>query len=466
MHIDLNGEVKPAIAQTYTISSDRRTYTFYLQPTFWSNGDPVTAYDFEYSWKSIVDPKTKTIGSHNFYPIKNVRAITVGKMPIENMGIQALDDRTLRVELEHPTPYFLEMLASGSFLPVNARIDRERPNWANEAGKSFVCNGPFVLEKNQIGHEIIVKKNPAYWQASQVNLPGIRIAIVHDPMTNLQLYEKGELDWVGKPISRMPLEAIDDLKSEGKVSFSNNLGIYWLFLNTQALPFNNKKVRQAFAYAINRQALTQHVLREEEKPAMSVLPYTLAQQKEPYFADNQGTKARELLIEALQEMGLTIEDLPEITINVSNETTHITIAEALQQQWLETLGVFVQIEHQDWKAHYGKLQNGDFQIGGMGWHSWLRDPIYILQTFRYREDGVNMSRWENAKYQALLKASEQELKISKRKEYFHQAEALLMDEMPVIPLYFTTISYMKNPKLHDVFVSELNEVDFRWTHLE
>lgn len=466
MYLDLDGKIKPSVAKSYTLSKDQKVYTFYLRQTSWTNGDPVTAFDFEYSWKSVVDPKTRTIGSYNFYPIKNVRAIVTGKMPIESMGVHALDNWTLRVELEHPTPYFLEMLASGTFMPVNSRIDRERPNWAHDGLAPFVCNGPFILEKNQIGNEIVVKKNPTYWRAEEVKLPGIRIAIVREPMTHLQLFEKGELDWAGKPVARMPLEAIDDLKKKGLVSFAPCLGVYWLFVNTQTIPFNNKKIRQAFAYAINREALTQHVLREEEMPATGLLPYTLSQQPNPYFEDDQGAKARALFDEALSEMGLTREDLPEITVNVSNEPIHIKTAEAIQQQWAKTLGVQVHIEHQDWKSHYGKLQSGDFQIGGMGWTSWLRDPIYILQTFRYKEDGVNMSRWEDPRYQQLLSASEEQIDPIKRKECFHLAEALLMEEMPVIPLYFTTISYMKNEQLEDVYVSELNEIDFRWAHFK
>ena len=164
-------------------------------------------------------------------------------------------------------------------------------------------------------------------------------------------------------------------------------------------------------------------------------------------------------------MGLKSEELPEIVLNISNDSINMKVAQAIQQQWQETLGIQVQIEQQDWKAHYSKLQMGNFQIGGMSWVSWLRDPIYILQTFRYRSDGINMSNWENPLYQALIDSSEEERDPRKRLEFLHRAEALLMEEMPVIPLYFMTTTYLKNERLKDVYVSELNEIDFRWASL-
>jgi len=145
---------------------------------------------------------------------------------------------------------------------------------------------------------------------------------------------------------------------------------------------------------------------------------------------------------------------------------HQRVAEALQEQWQKVFGITIKLEKQEWKFHYDKLQKGDYQIGGMAWRSWLRDPIYLLQTFRYKDDGINMSRWQHKSYQTLLQASERELNNNKRLNYFRQAEALLMHEMPVIPIYFTTICYSKSESLKNVYLSDLYEVDFRWAYLE
>jgi len=191
MQVDMDGQIKPAIAKSYKVSPDGKTYTFSIRPSRWSNGEEITAFDFEYSWKKVIDPDGETLGVHNFYPIKNVRKILREKLPIDAAGIKALDAKTLVVELEHPTPYFVEITATPSYFPVNSRLDRKDPNWVNKGGEGFVSNGPFMLERHRLEDEIVVKKNPLYWDAKNVKLPGIKIAIIKDSSTQLQLFEKG-----------------------------------------------------------------------------------------------------------------------------------------------------------------------------------------------------------------------------------------------------------------------------------
>ncbi|NGX58963.1 MAG: Oligopeptide-binding protein OppA [Chlamydiae bacterium] len=466
MRIGRNGEVEPAIAESYELSDDHMTYTFHLRPSKWSNGEEITAYDFEYSWKKVIDPKTGSLGVQNFYPIKNAREILRGRKMIESVGIRALDEKTLEVRLSHPTPYFLEVTATSPFFPVNARVDQENPHWANQVGKDFVCNGPFSLERLRIEDEIVVKKNPKYWDAKNVHLPGIHIAIIKDASTQLNLFEKKQLEWLGDPLSKMPLDAIEAFRKEGKVHFFQTLGLYWFFLNTESFPFNNKKMRQAFAYAINRQLIIDHLLQKEETPAMGVLPHSLASQETPFFQDNDRERALALFQEALDEMGIQKEDLPEITINYNAAPIHMRIATAMQEQWNQVFGLNIKMEQQEWKFHYDKLQKGNYQIGGVQWQSWLRDPIYIMQTFREKSDGVNMSRWENAEYKHLINLAERQADPTLRRTLFNKAETILMEEMPVIPVYFTTIAYAKSDKLKDVYMSELYEIDFRWATLE
>jgi len=466
MRIGQNGQVEPAIAQSCEISEDKMTYTFHLRPCVWSNGDPILAADFAYAWKKVITPNGGyELGVPNFYPIKNVHKILKGNLPLDSVGIRVIDDATLQVELAHPTPYFLEVTATSSYFPVNERIDQANANWANKS-ETFVSNGPFNLDHYFLENEILVKKNPDYWDADSVHLPGIQIAIIKDSSTQLSLFEKNQIEWLGKPISRIPLDAMESLRAQGKINFVDTLGLYWFFLNTESFPFNNKKMRQAFAYAIDRQSLIDHILKGEETPALGVLPRKLSPQEEPYFQDNDMEHAKTLFQEALNEIGIQREDLPPIVFNYNDSTAHMRIAEVLQQQWREAFGVEIKLEQQEWKFHYDKLQKGNFQIGGMQWQSWLRDPIYIMQTFRYKNGGVNMSRWDNAEYRSLISAAEKEPDLTRRNDFFNKAEALLMEEMPVIPIYFTTIAYSKSDKLKDVYISELYEVDFRWAKIE
>lgn len=464
MHIGTDGKLSPGAAQSYEISEDQKTYTFHLRPTKWSNGEDVTAYDFEYTWKKIIDPNSITEGAHNFYIIKNAREVVQNKASINDLGIHAVDARTLVVELENPTPYFLEALATSSFFPVNSNLDKRDPSWTTKQGSEFVCNGPFLLESQKLENEITVLKNPAYWNSKQVQLPGIKIAIVKDAMTQLQMFEKNDIDWIGKPISNLPLDAIASMKKKNQILSFPAFTVYWFFLNTQKAPFTNKKMRKAFAYAINRKVIEEHILQEGGLSAMGVLPHNLNAKGSPFFADHCVDLARKLFNEALEELHMSKESLSEITISTANVEINTRIAQVLQQQWQEAFGIHVKIVGNDWKVHFDKVKTGDFTIGGMKWQSRLRDPIYIMQTFRYADDSINMSRWENPRYQALLDASEKELSKEKRSDIFYEAEALLMDEMPVIPIYFYRLVYAKKNTLKNVYLSEVEDIDFRWAY--
>ncbi|MFI5334776.1 MAG: peptide ABC transporter substrate-binding protein, partial [Chlamydiales bacterium] len=200
--LDLTGTLVPAAAERYEVSPDLKTYTFFLRDSRWSNGSPVTAHDFEYSWKRVITGGAKGTAVHNCYPIKNVQEYAKRKKSIDEIGVKALDDKTLLVELERPTPYFLEVISTSSFFPVSAETDKKSPGWMRESGKGFVCNGPFVLDKHKQNDELIVLKNPYYWDRAHVKLPGIKVAIIEEGLTQLHMYEKDELTWAGKPLTR------------------------------------------------------------------------------------------------------------------------------------------------------------------------------------------------------------------------------------------------------------------------
>lgn len=466
-HIGLTGAVEPGLANHWTLSEDQKTYTFFLRSSCWSNGDPLTAYDFEYSWKRVLNPADPSLGAPSLFPIKNAQAIFLNQKPLDSLGVKILDATTIQVELEYPTPYFLELLGTPPFFPINHKVDLTDKDWLQKTGSHFICNGPFTLEHYRHIDEIVVVKNPSYWDADSVKLPGIRIAIVKDMNTQLQLFEKNELHWLGNPISKFPIDALEHMKKTEQLKRNNTLGVYWYFINVESFPFQNKKMRQAFAYAIERKQICNTLLDRTSLPAMSVLAHSLATQKRPFFDQTDPELAKMLFEEALEEMGITRDDLPVITLNFSvSDPEYVRVAEATQEQWQQTFGIPIHLEQLDWRSHYSKLQNGNFQIGGMGWNSWTRDPMYMLQTFLKKDLGVNMSRWENGEYQRLLMQAQQEGNLTKRRRYYNQAEAVLMDEMPVIPVYFITSKYAQSPHLKNVYLSDLYEVDFRWAYLE
>lgn len=226
MYIGPDKKPHPAIAQSYEVSSDGKTYIFHLRPSYWSNGDKVTAYDFAYSWKKVIDPDHQALTSDSFYPIKNVGAILKREKPLDTVGIRVLNANTLQIELENPTPYFLELLATSPYFPVNAKVDQNSKDWAHLDGNAFVCNGPFHLKKHLFNNEIIVEKNPYFWDVEKIRLPGIRISIIRDSQTQLNLFEKKKLDWFDCSFTRFPLDAMPYLKKAGKIQFQNNLAVF------------------------------------------------------------------------------------------------------------------------------------------------------------------------------------------------------------------------------------------------
>lgn len=459
--------VELAMAKRVDLSPDRRTYTFTLRDARWTNGDPVTAHDFLQTWKQILDPKFPSNYAYQFHVIKNAQEIIEGELPLDALGVRALDARTLEVTLEHPTPYFLELLAHHVFAPINQRAAAENPKWALEEGEHFVSNGPFTLVSWNHHDELIVRKNPNYWDADRVHLDGIHISMVEDSATELAMFDQGELDWAGQPLSLgLPVEAIPALKQQGRLHTQPIAGVYFYMFNTEKVPFNNAKVRRAFAYAMGRERIVRNITQAEQTPAMGLVPPTMPFEQRPFFRDDDRAHARRLFREGLAELGLQADELPTITLSYNMGDHHLKIAQAIQQQWLETLGVRVGLAASEWKVYLSTLHQKDFMIGRLGWLADFNDPINFLEIFKHRESGNNSTLWENEDYIALLDRAAETRDNRKRHELLVKAERILMHEMPVAPIFFLTNSHVRNPKLHDVFLSPLGSVDFKWARFK
>ncbi|MCB1109603.1 MAG: peptide ABC transporter substrate-binding protein [Chlamydiia bacterium] len=461
-----NGEILPGVAESYELSEDQCTYTFHLRDSQWSNGDPVTAYDFEYAWKKSVNPLTAHNGAVTFYVIKNVEACISKQARIDEVGIRALNAKTLQVELEHPAAYFPYLCASSTYSPVHKGLVEKNPQWANTANSDFVCNGPFVIKHWKKSVELYVEKNPLFWNAEVVAIPGIRIQIITDATTQCFLFEKGELDWLGQPFNSIPRDLIAGKEFIEQSNTIDAYGLFWFFLNTEKPPFNNKNFRKAVAYALDREAMAQHVFQLGEEPAMGILNKGISVHDQPYFRDCDIATARKYLNNALEEMGYTLETLPPVKMSQRSCLFTSRVTQAVQEQLRKHLGIAVEIEHADWPVHFVQVQKGDYEMGEMPWHSWLKDPIYMLDTFRSRDLGINMSRWENPEYKELLVLADHEIDPVKRKEYLHQAESFLMEEMPIVPICFTKLFYLSNPRLKGVYLSPLKEIEFRYAYFE
>ncbi|QVL57939.1 MAG: peptide ABC transporter substrate-binding protein [Simkaniaceae bacterium] len=463
MRRDENGITAPAVAESFVISEDFKTYTFTLRETYWSDGKPVTAYDFEYAWKKSLDPKTLSHGAQNFYFIKNAKLSAEGKIPVDEVGARALDDKTFEVELEYPAPYFLEVLGCTLFHPVPKHLDEKDPNWVHRTDGTFVSNGPFKLKRWKRGDFISVVKNPYYWDREHVHLAEVKVNFIEDGMTQLYLYEKNKLDWLGSPVNKIPPEAIKSVKSDPSFASVPSPMVYWFFLNSETFPFHNKKIRQAFSYAISRNDIVDHIFDGNALPARGIVAPCFDLGNPPCFEDGNFEEAKKLFDEALEELKLTRETFSPITIKYASgvETLNRT-AQTVQELWQKTFGIKVILHQADWPVQFTSIQKGDYQVGMMGWISFMGDPIYMLQTFKYKHDMVNMSNWESEEYLDLLEASNFEADPEKRNQILIAAEKVLMDEMPIIPICYVSMEFSKKPELIGVNLPPSGEIDFKF----
>jgi oligopeptide transport system substrate-binding protein len=458
-----DGKPHESAAEKVEVSPDGLTYTFKIRDAKWSNGDPVTAHDFEYAWKRALDPKTASNYAYQLFYIKNGEKFNKGEAKMDDVGVKALDDKTLQVTLENPTPFFLELTAFYTYYPVNKKVVEADPKWATEA-KTHVGNGPFKIEAWEHKSKLILVKNDNYWDKDAVKLDKIEFSMVEDENTELSMFENGEIDWAGHPLSSLPTDAMSALKDSGKMTIQPIAGTYFYRFNTEKAPFNNAKIRKAFAYAINRQSIIDNVTQANQQPAMGFVPPSMAVVSNPYFKDNDVETAKKLLEEGMKELGVT--KLPPITLSYNTSEGHKKIAEAIQDQWKKAFGVDVKLSNTEWKVYLEDVHQGKYQVARAGWLGDFNDPINFLEMFKEKDGGNNDTRWENPKYKELLNQSALETDPAKRKEILAQAEAILMEEMPIAPIYYYTQSWVKKDNVKGVIVDGLGFVDYKWATVE
>ncbi len=454
----LNPDGKPelAAAKHLDISPSQLRYTFTLRPMLWTNGKEVTAVDFEKSWKRALAPDSDCLRADLFYPIKNAQKAKKGEISLDEVGIKALDARTLVVDLEHPTPYFLDLISNALFSPL----------YDLKEATPTVFNGPFCLTKWVHEDQLTLEKNPTYWDADSVRLNRIEASLVSDPNTALLMYEKGELDWAGHPFAFLPQDAIEKAQSSEDFVSRPIAGVFWLCLNTEQFPLHSTKIRQALSVALNREVIANHVV-SGETPSKSLIPITMPlTQEEELYSDSNEHLAQKLFNEGLAELNLTRSEFPTLRYSYSDIPGQKKLAEAIQQKWEQTFGIEVELTGSEWNVFFASIGERQYQIGGMIWFSVFNDPIYTLDFFKEKAHRYNAPQWESRHYQELLDLADQETDPLIREEHLKQAVLLILDEMPIIPLYMVNAKYLKSPKVQGLIVNELGQADFKWAYVE
>lgn len=458
--------ISPAQAKSFNISADGTTYTFILRDALWSNGTPVTAYDFEKTWKDILDPSFPSLNAHLLYPIKNAEAAKKGSVPLDEVGIFAEDPKTLVVTLEKPTPYFLNLISFCVFFPVNLQNDKEFPDWAHNVGEHYISNGPFILKEWKHDNEIVVEKNPLYWDSTRVRPDYIHFSIIDNEMTALQMFENGKLDMIGEPFSPLPIDALPSLKKKGRLFQHPVGGTTLISFNVDKAPFNNVKIRKAFAFAIDRDSIVKNITQMGEIIATNAIPPVLKNNRNhSFFEDGDIAQAKTLLEQGLRELGVTKDIFKEVSYYYSTSGLNHKIAQALQQQWQNALGIQVKIENIDHKILMNKLVKRDYCFAQGIWMAQYNDQMNILERFKLKENAKNYPNWENPEYARLLEESFFENGL-KRAEILEKAEEIFLNEMPICPIYHWGMTYIVQPYLNNIGLSPIGELIFEKLDIE
>ncbi|MEI8124201.1 MAG: peptide ABC transporter substrate-binding protein [Parachlamydiaceae bacterium] len=437
-----NGQIENAVAESITISPNMKEYVFKLKHTLWNDGSPVTAFDFEYAWKKILSPDFKTAFAYMFEPIKNAKEAKEGKVSLDQVGIHVINDRTLKIELNHPTPYFLQLIAHSLYSPINRFIDQQHPQWPYQSEVNYPCNGPFQLKINQPeqGYQLI--KNPFYSHVNQIVLDQITFTMMSSQQA-FQAYQKGDLDWIGNPFGSWH-QFYKPRKENNIVTFPNSW-VVWCTFNTAAPPFHHPKIRQAFAYVIDRSEIVSSAFLPIT-PAYSPLPVHYFENNSHRFPEKDLEKANQLLDEALSELGINKKDLPVVSLVFTEKGIRENAAVCLQKQFKEGLGIECELTPLPWNKFFYQMSHGNHHMGIMHWSSWVNDPIYTLNLFRNTHEG-NYTKWEHLEFQRFLELSEQEVNPFQRSSYLRKAEEILSREMPVIPLFHQSYQALVTPDL-------------------
>ncbi len=459
------GKVEPAIAHRVEISKDRTKYTFHLRPAKWWDGKPVTAYDFEHTWKTILSPTFPSGFANDLYIIKNANEVKSKILPPSALGVKALDAKTLEVKLDYAAPYFLDLVASHSFLPTPSHITSVYPKWAGKSGPHFVGNGPFKLTKWKHYNCIRLVKNEFYWDRDAVRLNEIDLSIIEDATTELNMFESGELDWAGYPLSTLPTDALQALAATDRLNTYPLAGTYYYIFNTQKAPFNNVNFRKAFSLAINRTSIIANITQSKQAPATGLIPPTIWA-IEPHFKDNDVEEARRLFALGLKEMGYTYETLPTITLIYNSSESHHKIAQAIQEQWFRAFGLRVKLANKEWKVFLDELSHKQFQVARMGGVAGFKDPMTFFDLYKYPESSNNFSGWSNPRFTELLELAERMPDPTRREILLREAETILINEMPIAPIYYYRGTYIKKNYVRGVGLTEFSDANFKFAFLK
>ena len=457
-------------AESWSISDDGLVYTFTLRDNLkWSDGTPLTAGDFVYSYLRVLDPSlgaqyTEMLTDY----IAGAAEYYAGNGKADSVGIKALDDKTLELTLKAPTAYYTGILAMWVYSPVNrATVEANGDRWTLSAD-SYVSNGPFKMKEISFGEGYELVKNENYWNAANVKLEKLNFRFIPDPSTALVALEKGDIDgqWEVPPADLPSLKAASDA-----LQIIPSYGTTYYEVNCSKAPYDDPKVRLALAKAIDRTAIIENVLQSTDMPAYSLIAPGYSVDGVAYdagrsdyglapTADVEG--ARALLAEAGYPGG---EGFPVLELSYYTNETVKSIVEAMQQMWQQNLGIKVNVSTEEWAVYYENIQALNYDIGAMGWGADYMHPMTFF-PLRVSDATGNNSGYANSEYDRLVKAAQSETDPMKAMELMRSAEDVLMADMPLIPLYYRSSPKMMASYVKGWYITPLNSMFLGGAYIE
>jgi oligopeptide transport system substrate-binding protein len=457
----------PGIAESWDISPDGLVATFHLRPgASWSDGDPVTAADFVYSYRRILSPELASEYSYLLYPIRGARAFNSGKLAdFGRVGVSAPDERTLRIELEHPCPYLPALAAHQAWFPVHratlerfGATSRRGTDWTRPG--NFVGNGPFLLSEWVPNARLVVVRNPRYWDAAHTRLQSVVFFPNDNIASDESQFRAGQLhvtwDVLPDHIARYrganpPLVRVDPLSDT-----------FFLRFNVRRHPLDDRRVRRALSLAIDRAAIARDVLHGSRAPAGALTPPDTGGYTPAARVTTDCAQARRLLADAGYPGG---RGLPVIELQMNTDSVNSAIFQAIQEMWRRELGVQSELSNEDFRVWLSNQQTGAYQASRSRWVGDFLDPASYLDLF-LGDSGNNMTGWSSPEYDRLCRDADRTLDPARRGALLQRAEALLLDEAPIAPLFYGARTYLIQPCVHGWVPSLLGIHRYQYVWLE
>lgn len=441
---------RPAIAERWYPEDGARVWMFHLRPgAVWSDGKPCTAEDFVYSWRRVVDPETVCPYANLLYYVRNGQRVNEGKLPPAQLGVQAVDPLTLRIEMEQPTIYFPNLTSFFIFRPVPRQsIAAYKERWARPG--SMVSNGAFRLVEHVPYHQVVMERSQTYWDRERVKLNKLYFLPITDFSQNINLYQAGEMDvMVG---GALPRPLLSELRKHRDYHVDGKFITYYLAFNCKRGPFNDARLRQALSLSINRRDLAVRFLRGDGEPASSFVPPGIP----GYCSPAPRTQAAP-----------DLTGLPPLTLHSMTREPDRTVIEVLQSMW-SARGIRVELQSEESQTFLARLRRHDFGLAVARWGGDYLDPTTFL-NLNNGPNPQNYSDWDDSEYRAQMRRAAVEADAARRYRLLAAAEARLLQQTPIAPLFHTGLQYLRKPwvngwesNLQDLHPLKYVSVDRTW----